>query len=150
MTQSAYSSALNDTTQTYCHRDPCTDTFYYFEAIQLNISTTANYIIFSNSTMNTYGYIYKDGFIPVQRNIYLIQSDDDSGNNQQFMFNIILQANANYILVVTTFSSHVTGAFSIIATGPQPVAFSRIYISRKRSLNLKIFSKRIQQRMSRR
>ena len=89
--------------------------------------------------MDTYGYIYKDGFIPVQQAIYLVQSDDDSGDSHQFLFNITLQANASYILVVTTYSSRLTGAFSIIATGPQPLAFSQMYILSKQSIDLNIF-----------
>jgi hypothetical protein len=86
--------------------------------------------------MDTDGYIYENDFIPVLPNIYLIlsnESHDDSGGNYQFMFNITLQANGKYILVVTTQTSNTTGIFSIIATGPNLLNFSRLCIPSKNS-----------------
>ena len=141
MIQSVYSSVLDDSTQTYCRRDSCANSFYYFQAIQFNTSTIGNYIVASNSSMDTYGYIYEDSFISLRPTMHLISSDDDTADNHQFMFNITLQANASYILVVTTYTSRITGIFSIIATGPKSLNFSYIYILSKQLINLKIFFK---------
>lgn len=133
MIQSQYLSVLNDSTQTYCRQDPCPNTFYYFQAIEITISTTGVYTIASNSSMDTFGYLYTDNFIPAVPTVHLISSDDESAGNHQFMLNIMLQAYTKYILVVTTYTAVTTGSFSIIATGPDLLSFSSIYISSKKS-----------------
>ncbi|CAF4065660.1 unnamed protein product, partial [Rotaria sp. Silwood1] len=53
----------------------------------------------------------------------LLVQDDESGGNSQFQFAVNLEAGATYILVVTTYSPSVTGAFSICVTGPNRVSF---------------------------
>jgi hypothetical protein len=120
---SQYSSALTNNSQTYCLDDPCQNTIYYYEAIQINVSISGNYIIWSNSSIDTIGYIYNNSFNPDAQFENLLLSDYDIDDNRQLQFAIMLQAMARYILVVKTYYSKVTGAFLIIANGPAPVNF---------------------------
>lgn len=103
----------------------------YYDAIQIKVSTTGNYTILCNSTMDTYGSIYNNSFDPSFPNLNLMSSDDESGGRLQFKIIIFLLPMAKYILVATTFFSNVTGTFSIVATGPGLLWFSRANILSK-------------------
>ncbi|CAF3342828.1 unnamed protein product, partial [Rotaria sp. Silwood2] len=48
--------------------------------------------------------------------------DDDSGGGTQFKLTTFMQPNVTYILVVTTFTGSVTGAFMIVVSGPSGVS----------------------------
>lgn len=96
---------------------------FYYEAIEMNVTTAGNYTILCNSTMDTYGYIYINSFNPSFRTRNILSSDDESGHNHQFMFTILLQSLTKYILITTTFAEEVTGTFSIIAIGPGLLSF---------------------------
>ncbi len=87
--------------------------------------------------MDTYGYIYDSSFDPAFPTINLLALDDNTGGNDQFKFGNVFPSLANWILVVTTFSPGVTGAFSIFASGPALLGFSRINASGKKSNYLK-------------
>ena len=91
-----------------------------------------------HSSMDTYGYIYDGSFNPAVPTNNLLALDDNSGGNYQFLFGNVFPSLANWILVVTTFSPNVTGAFSITATGPAFLNFSRINASGKESNYLKV------------
>jgi hypothetical protein len=130
--QSRYSSALTNNSQTYCRQDYCKDTIYYYEAIQINVSTSGNYSIWSNSNIDTYGYIYDNSFNPSFPTQYLLLYDDGAGNGQ-FMFTMTLHPLINYILVATTFLQNTIGEFTIYATGLAMLSFSRLYITSKKS-----------------
>jgi hypothetical protein len=47
----------------------------------------------------------------------LLKSNDDGNSAGQFKLNIDLQKETEYILVVTTYSPNVTGAFTIYTNG---------------------------------
>jgi hypothetical protein len=55
----------------------------------------------------------------------LLAQNDDGGNNRQFKLTVFLQPWITYTLIVTTFSTNVTGKVSIIASGPEYVGFTR-------------------------
>jgi hypothetical protein len=129
--QSQYSSTLTTSSQAYCQYDTCPGSNYYFEAIYINVATTGYYIIVSNSTMNTVGYIYNDSFNPIFPSLNLLAADSYDGGNSQFRFLMTLQAMTNYILVVTTSGQNATGSFTIIGTGLTSMSFSHANISSK-------------------
>ena len=67
--------------------------------------------------MDTYGYLYSQNFYPNSPSLNLIQSDDDSGGNNQFQFEVYLQSNMTYVLVSTTFGSMIVGDYEVIVQG---------------------------------
>jgi hypothetical protein len=124
-----YSSTWNSISQRY-DRNGGVSPFYYFEAIQVNISIPDNYTFVSSSSINTYGYFYNGTFNPYQPTVNLVQHNDDSGGSGQFLINLSLVNTGSYVLVATTSSQNVQGAFSIIGsctTGT--VTFSKLNIT---------------------
>ncbi|CAF1054190.1 unnamed protein product [Adineta steineri] len=123
---SNYSSTLITNSSRFCRTGNCSASIYYYQAIQLNVSTTGTYTILCSSTMNTYGYLYNNTFNSSSLSLNQFASDDDSGGNNQFMFLILLQAVGKYILIVTTYKQNVTGSFSIISTGAGTVRYVKL------------------------
>ncbi len=116
--------------QVYC-RDRCSpadhqydfDDDYYYEMI--SVSNAGNFTIKSQSSINTYGYLYENSFDRFDTSSNLLMEDDNSGDNEQFKMTAFLQPPTLYFLVVTTFSPHVMGQFSIIAYGPSSISLTR-------------------------
>ncbi|CAF3931917.1 unnamed protein product [Adineta steineri] len=113
--QSVYSSVLTADNQKYSRR--CDKLNYYYETIQISVITDEFYMIASNSSVDTYGYIYEHSFDPFNPSVNLILEDDENCEQEQFGLTVNLQVNIKYILVVTTFSPDATNAFSIIVSG---------------------------------
>jgi hypothetical protein len=116
---SIYSSALTSNSQTYFRL--CGIPNYYYEAIQVTVKETGNYTFMSNSTMDTYGYIYTNNFDPFNQKENLLSRDDESGCNGQFKIVARLQVKTTYVLVVTTYHPSVTGTFSVFVSNPNNV-----------------------------
>ncbi|CAF4212495.1 unnamed protein product [Adineta steineri] len=120
---SFYSSNLTTTSPLFCDKGTCPKSTYFYQSIQLNVSTTGSYTILSSSSINTYGYIYNSTFNSSSPTFNKFASDDDSGGSSQFMFTVTLQGMWKYILVVTTSGINVTGSFSLVTSGPGPVSY---------------------------
>ena len=120
---SMYLSELTADSQTYS-RD-CRISNYYYETIQVNVNETAYYSIESNSSVDTFGYIYEDSFNPFNPSENLLSQSNDQCNDQ-FKLVTNLQVSSTYVLVVTTFGPNVTGEISIIVSGPNNVSFNPI------------------------
>jgi hypothetical protein len=97
---------------------------FYYKAIQVNVNISGIYTLTSNSTIDTYGYLYINYFNISNLTINLLLQDDDCGGSQQFYMKYSLQHNSTYILIATTYGNNVTGAFSIIVDGPGTVTLS--------------------------
>ncbi|CAF3377068.1 unnamed protein product [Rotaria sp. Silwood1] len=123
---SNYSSALTSSSSSYCRVSSCTGSLYYYQALEFNVSMDGNCTIVSNSTMDTYGYLYSNTFYPASPLTNVLDMNDDGGGNGQFMLSRYFQILTRYILVVTTYDQSVTGPFSIIATGLVSIRFSQI------------------------
>ncbi len=119
-----YSSELTANSQTFSRDGLGAD--YYYEAVQVNVIDTDYYILGSNSTVDTFGYLYKDNFYPSCWSENLLSKDDNSGGGGQFRFATYLKINTTYVLVVTTSSPNVRGKFSIFASGSSNVSLKRI------------------------
>ncbi|CAF1093348.1 unnamed protein product [Adineta steineri] len=95
---------------------------YYFHAIKVKVFTTGLYSFTSNSTFDTYGSIHH---YPVEltnlSKSMIAYNDDSGGGGLQFQINLTLQSDKAYVLLVTTYSSNVTGLFTIIVEGPTNV-----------------------------
>jgi hypothetical protein len=122
--KSTYSAVLTTDSETYC-RVSCPLSTYYYEAIEVRATRTGNYSITSYSSVDTYGSIYIYSFDPSHPDLNLLAQNDDGGNNRQFKLTVFLQPWITYTLIVTTFSTNVTGKVSIIASGPEYVGFTR-------------------------
>ena len=123
---SFYSSELSSSSQIFYRPDGDLDDYYYFQAIQITVSTAGTYIFTSDSEMDTMGYFYDTSFDPLNPLANLITDDDDDGYILQFRIQVYLQSRHPYVLVVTTHWQTVTGNFSISATGPALVGLSSI------------------------
>jgi hypothetical protein len=119
-----YSSALTVDSPTY-YRD-CNIPNYHYESIQVNVVTTGLYTIWSNSSVDTYGYIYKENFDSLKPVENLLSQHSGSCNQGQFKLIIALEAYTTYILVVTTYRPSITGNFSIFVSGPDNVTLNPI------------------------
>ncbi|CAF1338360.1 unnamed protein product [Adineta steineri] len=140
MVKTQYSSALTVNSQIYCRESPCSIPDTYFQAIQLNVSMSGNYTFLSNSSMDTYGFLYYNTFDPNNSTANQITYDDDDGGAHQFKFTAYLQTLTRYILVATTYATNTIGPFTITATGVAPISFSSINVSSSSSFVLSQYS----------
>ncbi|CAF1552686.1 unnamed protein product, partial [Adineta ricciae] len=122
--RSSYSSALTYFSSTYCHRGVCLGSLYYYQAVKINISISGYHTIVSNSSMDTYGYLYNSTFDPLIPSQNLIVQNDDDAGNHQFKLRYLFQSAETYILVVTTYYINTTGSFTLTATGEGSVIFN--------------------------
>ncbi|UJR18100.1 hypothetical protein I4U23_005000 [Adineta vaga] len=122
-TQSRYSSALTVDSAFYIGSYG-SKLIVYYEALEISVSTTGIYALFTNSTIDTYGAIYNNTFNPADPDQNQLSSDNQAGGNNQFLLTNILQAMTTYIMVVTTYYNGVTGKFSLIGQGPDSISFS--------------------------
>jgi hypothetical protein len=102
---------------------------YFYSAVQFNVIEADCYDLIGNGTNDTYGYIYKDYFNPINPHINVFLQNDRTHRDNQFEFYPRLLLNTTYILVVTTFDPNVTGVFSVFVTGSNNVSFTSIGMS---------------------
>jgi hypothetical protein len=84
------------------------------------------YSFSSHSTMDAYGFIYRNTFDPLNPTENLLQAEDDSGSDLQFRLNIRLSGDMTYVLVMTTNQLKQTGTFSITVLGDNKVILERL------------------------
>ncbi|CAF1441666.1 unnamed protein product [Adineta ricciae] len=121
--ESMYSSSLTTNSPLFCRQGVCPQSTYFYEAIQLNVSTTGKYMFLSSSLMDTYGYLYDNDFNASFPALHKSAANDDAGTNHQFMLVVVLESMRKYILVVTTYYQNVTGSFSILCLGNDHVNY---------------------------
>ena len=129
-----YSSAVSSNSPIFYWPDGSTDSYYYFQAIQITVATTGTYTFTSNSSIDMIAYFYGTSFDPSDPFTNLITDDDDSGSQLQFRIHVHLQSGSTYILVVTTHRGSVTGSFSVVATGPATIGLASITPSTSRPI----------------
>jgi len=74
----------------------------------------------------THGYLYQTSFNPYNPYSNLIAYDDDAGGSRQFQLTKYLVTNRTYILVLTTYSSLVTGNYQLIVEGANLVQLIKL------------------------
>ncbi|CAF4456529.1 unnamed protein product, partial [Rotaria magnacalcarata] len=79
--------------------------------------------------MDTIGYLYENSFVASTPLLNLLLYNYDTGGPVKFGFTYYLSSGITYILVVTTSSTDVTGAFSILASGPSEFTLTLIVIT---------------------
>ncbi|CAF1080631.1 unnamed protein product [Adineta steineri] len=105
---------------------------YFYQAYRIETSMNGFYTFFSNSSMDTYGYLYNNSFDPSRPSLNLIESNDNGATNLQFRISSFLHSARKYILVVTTNSENIQVNFRITAVGPSWVYFSPITLTTDR------------------
>jgi hypothetical protein len=115
---SSYTGALSSNSQIFTRPQDTMQRLFYYQAIQVTVSTAGTYTLTSSSTMDTRGYLYRTSFDPSNSTVNLIADNDDGGGQLQFRMQIHLEPGQTYILVVTTHRDNVTGSFSVSAIGP--------------------------------
>jgi hypothetical protein len=123
--ESTYSSVLTANSPRYSPTG-CGASDYHYAAIQVNVVRTGCYSLDSSSSVNTFGYLYKNDFNPLNVSENLFAQNDGSMNNMQFKFITHLVASTTYVLVVTTSSPNLTAAFTVLVSGPNTVRLNRI------------------------
>jgi hypothetical protein len=118
-----YSSELTVNSPLY-YRD-CQIPKCYYETLQIIVNTNGSYVIWSESKIDTYGYIYKNTFNPLKPSDNLLAEHNGSCSQGQFKFIIDLEINIQYILVVTTYRPYTMGTFSIFVSGLNNVSVNR-------------------------
>jgi hypothetical protein len=98
----------------------------YYEEINMSVVRTGLYALSSNSSIDTYCSIYINKFDPLDLSENLFSGARNSCIHGQLEPRIRLYNTTTYILVVKTFGSNETGAFSIIVSGPNTVNFNRM------------------------
>lgn len=122
--QKIYSSSLSTRNQIY-HRY-CDKQNFYYESIQVKVIESGYYSFGSLSSMDVYGFIYRNTFNPLNPAENLLPVDVDSNTNFQFRLNIHLSSNMTYVLIMTTYRLRETGTFSIVVLGTHKVTLERL------------------------
>lgn len=127
--RNVYNSSLSKSNQIYSRI--CDKKNFYYESIQVKVFESGYYSIRSYGNMDAYGLIYRNTFNPLKPSENLFQTEDDSSLDDQFRFDLRLDSDITYVLVVTTYLLKEIGLFSIIVQGPKKVILERLseYIS---------------------
>lgn len=123
--QSTFYSSLTASSGKYS-RYGASGSNYHYEAYRVIVSQTGSYIFQSNSSIDTCGYFYSSVFHPDQPSWNLIANDDNSAGDGQFQIQMYLRGDFAYELVVTTSNQDVTGSYSIIVLGLNPIHIEKI------------------------
>jgi hypothetical protein len=124
VSQNVYTSSWSTNNQIYSRN--CDKQYFYYESIQIKVIQTGYYVIRSYSRIDSYGFLYKNTFNPLNPSENLLSAEDDSVFDLQFRFNIRLNGNMTFVLVITTYELKETGQFSIIVQGPNKVILERL------------------------
>jgi len=125
--QSNYSSELNNKSPKHTSFN-CRQLDHYYEALEINVSTSGFYMFSSESSLNAYGYLYEHQF-----NLYdsidtsLAQSDHLCYDDQLRII-AYLEFNITYILIITTHYAYANqkGPFSVFVKGPDAIEIKQM------------------------
>ena len=122
LVRTVYSNDLSMTSGRFVRPNGISNKDYSYDAFQLIISTNGKYSLRSNSSIDTYGCLYRNSFHPINVHRNLLICNDNSGDDQQFLIIGDLQSNMTYILVVTTYEYLTIGNYSMISIGPSLIS----------------------------
>ncbi|CAF1118813.1 unnamed protein product [Adineta ricciae] len=128
---SHYSSVMTKNSNRFCSKYPCYDNFYYYEAVQFDVSTTAHYKFEFKSEASICFYLYRDSFHPAYRYNHLVTTDGCTGFSDLRKVKIMLYTMINYILIIPVLYSQDPEKISIDATGPNLIKFTALQIPSK-------------------
>ena len=111
---------------------------YHYETLQITVMKTGLYVVWSKSEMDTYGYLYKGEFDPLQPFGNLLAQHSGKCNQGQLKFIRTFDANTRYVLVVTTYYSNVTGNFTILISGENNATINHFGVYHLDSLKISL------------
>ncbi|CAF4107638.1 unnamed protein product, partial [Adineta steineri] len=100
--------------------------FKYLKRYCVKVIESGYYTFRGSGDIDSYGFMYKNRFNPLDPSENLVDQDDGGGSDIQFKLDIHLDVDMTYILVVTTFDSNETGDFSIVVLGKDKVILERL------------------------
>ena len=90
---------------------------YFYESFHVRVPIYGEYRFTSFSDYNTMAYLYNGTFFPSSPLVNYYAEDDNSAGDRQFQLTVYLRPNITYTLVVTTYWSNATGAYTLVASG---------------------------------
>ena len=105
-------------------RGQCQSSDYYYQALEVEVTTSAVYRFISESTIYMYGYLYRDTFNRVEPSRNLLLENGQICPESKLWLNTSLSEKTTYILVATTDVPARTGTFVIHAFGVANITFS--------------------------
>jgi len=127
MIQSNYSSELNNKSQKHTSFN-CRQLDHYYEAFEINVSTSGFYIFSTESSLKTIGFLYEHQFNPYDSIDNSLARNDDLCNDNQLRIIAYLKLNITYTLIITTQYAYVNrqGPFSLFVEGPYVVKIKQM------------------------
>jgi hypothetical protein len=122
---STYAFTLDTHSAVYV-RQICLSREYFYKLLVFTVPVEGTYRFWSNSTVDTFGYLYHYSFHPVDPSRNHIVSNHGGCKAGQFLIHHRLKSNTTYMLVVTTYWGDETGHFSITSAGPAFLDFDRL------------------------
>ncbi|CAF1093191.1 unnamed protein product [Adineta ricciae] len=115
---SSYQIALTSASPIFSRPNSGNADSFYYSALQIVVSADGMHTFVSSSSVDTYACLYTGDFSSTSPSLNLMRCDDDSGGGSQFRIEEYLTYYQTYVLVVTTYSSRITGSILIVARGP--------------------------------
>jgi hypothetical protein len=122
--QLVYPLKLTADSPTY-YRD-CEIPQCHYETFEIIVPVMGEYVIWSESDFDIYGYIYKNDFDSLKPSENLLIKHNGYCNGGQFKLFINLEIDTRYVLVVTTHRPKTIGNFSITISGSENVTLNHI------------------------
>ena len=119
-----YESALSLNRDLY--QRPNVSGAFAYDRFSITTESSGTFTFRTNSSIDTYGYLYSPSFNATLPSLNLIEKDDDSAGRQQFLIEHTLEAGQRYYLVVTTYAPYGFGPFKLIVNGPTSVNLTHI------------------------
>jgi len=117
-----YSSELNNKSPKHTSFN-CRQLDHYYEAFEINVSTSGFYMFSSESSLNAYGYLYEHEFNPYDSIDNSLAQSGDFCYNGQLRIIAYLKLNITYTLIVTTPYAYANqeGPFTVFLKGPDVI-----------------------------
>ena len=122
-----YSSELNNKSPKHTSFN-CRQLDHYYEAFEINVSTSGFYIFSTESSLKTIGFLYEHQFNPYDSIDNSLARSDDSCDDNQLRIIAYLKFNITYILIITTHYAYANqkGPFSVFVKGPDAIEIKQM------------------------
>ena len=117
---------LSSSSPVFTHPYSRRGSYWYYQTIQVTVSTAGTYAFISSSSIDTNGLLYNSSFNPSTPTQNLISADDDSGGGLEFLITARLEPGRRYVLVVSTTLPSRMRIVYINALGQSPINLTRL------------------------
>lgn len=90
---------------------------HYYETFQVTVPVSGTYALTSKSAVDSYGCLYNNSFSREFLENNRIQCDDDGGDGMSFRIEALLESDASYILLATTYQPTTVGEYTLSVCG---------------------------------